>query len=62
MAADHPTRTDHQIVMREHIRRILCAITLLTALAVAAAGCANNKAAQNGWVDHINDGYEDGGM
>ena len=36
---------------------------MILVLAVTAAACANNRAAApTGWVDHNNDGYEDGGM
>ena len=43
------------------MRHILRITMLLAALAVVTA-CSENKASQVGWVDHNNDGHEDGGM
>jgi len=44
------------------MRRRLSTIFLLAVLAATAAACGSNRAGDPRWVDHNNDGYEDGGM
>jgi hypothetical protein len=59
-----PARRSRQPRRRRRYPTILfCLMTLLTALALlTACSGTGNRASQSGYIDHNNDGYEDGGM